>query len=343
MRSALDGVRVLDLSELLPGPFLTSVLVDLGADVRKLERPAGDTARTTAPGVYELLRHGKRGGMLDLKSDAGREALESELAAADVLVEGFRPGVLERLGFGPERSCAAHPRLVYVSLSGFGQAGPLRDVPGHDNTYAAANGALSLAGDGELPSWNPGLPVADLAASLYGAVAVLAALRERDRTGRGGHLDVSISACLAHWLNPRIGDFAAYGLTERTQQRAYLQDRAAYGTFACADGVQVAVAAMEDHFWSGIVDALALEDWRDDRWRAAAARRSAAGAINGAIRAAIGALDGPDCLDRLAKHGVPAHKVLDVGEALALAARTSPERVDTSATPHRYAFPVQFR
>jgi CoA:oxalate CoA-transferase len=342
MRSALKGVRVLDLSELLPGPFLTTVLADLGADVIKLERPGGDPARGTASGIYSMLSRGKRIGTLDLKSEAGRSTLENELPSADVLIEGFRPGVMQRLGFGPGQCRTEYPQLIYVSISGFGQTGPLRDLPGHDNAYAAACGALSLAGDGEQPAWSPGMPVADLASSLYGAIAVLAALRERDRTGRGGHLDVSIAACLSHWLNPRIADFTEYGLTTRAQQRAYLQDRAAYGTFVCADGVQIAIAAMENHFWSGLVDALELEAWRDERWREAAARRSAAAAINDAIRQAISALEGPACLDRLQRHGVPAHEVLDVGEALARAVMTTPERVDTTSNPPRYAFPVQF-
>lgn len=343
MRSALEGVRVLDLSELLPGPFLTTVLADLGADVIKLERPDGDPARGTAPGIYSMLSRDKQVRTLDLKSEVGRAKLDHELTSADVLIEGFRPGVMRRLGFAPERCRAEHPRLVYVSLSGFGQTGPLRHNPGHDNAYAAACGALSLAGEADQPAWSPGVPVADLSSSLYGAIAVLAALRERDRTGRGGHLDVSIAACLAHWLNPRIADFAEYGLTTGEQQRAYLQDRAAYGTFLCADGVQIAIAAMENHFWSGLVDALGLTSWRDDRWREAAARRSVAGAINVSIRQAIRALDGPDCLDRLEQHGVPAQKVLTVNDALALALQTTPERVDVTSTPPRYAFPVLYR
>lgn len=342
MKSALDGVRVVDLSELLPGPFLTTVLADLGADVVKLERPGGDPARGTAPGIYSMLSRGKRIGLLDLKEEAGRSSLEEALASADVLIEGFRPGVMERLGFGAERCCAEYPRLVYVSISGFGQAGPLRDLPGHDNAYAAACGALSLAGDGEQPAWSPGVPVADLSSSLYGAVAVLAALRERDQTGRGGRLDVSIAACLSHWLNPRIADFQEYGLTDRVQQRAYLQDRAAYGTFVCADGIQIAIAAMEDHFWSGLVEALELEEWRDDQWRGAAARRSVAADINDAIRRTVRALTGADCIGRFEQHGVPAQRVLDVNEALAFTLATTPERVDTTVDPPRYAFPVLF-
>ncbi|MGD9959359.1 CaiB/BaiF CoA transferase family protein [Nocardioides sp.] len=342
MNSALEGIRVLDLSELLPGPFLTSVLSDLGAEVVKLERPGGDPARSTAPGLFAILRQGKQAETLDLKSAAGRAALEAELSTADVLVDGFRPGVLERLGFGREATCAAHPRLVYVSISGFGQTGPMRDAPGHDITYAAANGVLSLAGPGDLPSWNPGLPIADLASSLYAAVAVLAALRERDRTGRGGHLDVGITACLAHWLNPRIGDFDAFGLTDRAQQRAFLQDRAAYGTFISADGVQIAIAAMEDHFWSGLVKALGLVAWKGEQWSRPAARRRDATAINAAITRAVSELDSQECLRLLDRHGVPAHRVLDVGEAIALATQNTPDRVDHTNTPPRYTFPVQF-
>jgi crotonobetainyl-CoA:carnitine CoA-transferase CaiB-like acyl-CoA transferase len=349
MKGALDGVRVLDLSELLPGPFLTSVLADLGAEVVRLERPSGDPARHTAPGLFRLLSRGKETTTLDLKTAGGRARLDDELASADVLVDGFRPGVMARLGFAPEDTCRSHPHLVYVSISGFGQTGPLSHLPGHDITYAAANGALSLAGEGESPSWNPGLPVADLASSLYAAVAVLAALRQRDRggpdgqPGRGGHLDVGITACLAHWLNPRIGDFEAYGLTERPEQRAHLQQRAAYGAFVTRDGAQVAVAAMEDHFWAGLVDALELDAWRGDPWLTPQGRRADAAAINAAIAEAIGALGVEDCVERLDRHGVPAHRVLDVAEALEATAATQPERVDTSATPPRYAFPVQYR
>jgi CoA:oxalate CoA-transferase len=342
MKGALAGIRVLDLSELLPGPFFTSVLADLGAEVIKLERPGGDPARGTAPGLFSMLIHGKQIQPLDLKSDSGRRVLEAELDSTDILVEGFRPGVMGRLGFGAERILADHPRLVYVSLSGFGQTGPKRDIPGHDNAYAAACGALSLAGEGDQPAWSPGVPVADLSSSLYAAIAVLASWRERDRTGRGGHLDVSIAACLSHWLNPRIADFAEYGLSTRAEQRRYLQDRPAYGTFACADGQQIAIAAMENHFWSGLVDALELAAWRDDQWRDAAARRSASSAINDAIRRAVATMSSVECLGRLDRFGVPAHKVLDVGEALDLAVRSTPERVDTSTTPPHYAFPVLF-
>lgn len=342
MRGALDGIRVLDLSELLPGPFFTSILADLGAEVIKLERPGGDPARGTAPGVFSMLSRGKEIRPLDLKSDDGRRALEIELRSTDVLVEGFRPGVMGRLGFGADRVLSDHPRLVYVSLSGFGQTGPNRDIPGHDNAYAAACGALSLAGEGDQPAWSPGVPVADLSSSLYAAIAVLASLRERDLTGRGGHLDVSIAACLSHWLNPRIADFAEYGLHTRTEQRRYLQDRAAYGTFACADGEQIAIAAMENHFWSGLVEALELQEWRDDQWRDAAARRSASSAINAAIRQSVSTMSCTECLSRLDRSGVPAHKVLDVREGLDLAVRSTPERVDTSSTPARYTFPVLY-
>jgi CoA:oxalate CoA-transferase len=342
MKTALEGVRVLDLSELLPGPFLTSILLDLGAEVVKLERPGGDPARFTGPGIFALLQQGKRIETLDLKSEAGRAALERELASADILVDGFRPGVMERLGFAPDRTCSLHPSLIYVSVSGHGQTGPLRDAPGHDITYAAANGALSIAGEGALPSWNPGLPVADLSSSLYGAVGVLAALRDRDRTGRGGYLDVGITACLAHWLNPRIADFDAYGLTTQAQQRAHLHDRAAYGAFLSADGIQIAIAAMEDHFWAGLVDALGLDAWRGEQWARPAGRRADAARINDSIRDAISALAAEDCLTRLQQKGVPAHRVLDVREAFDFAAQTTPERVDSTATPPRYTFPVQF-
>ena len=325
----LAGLLVADFSELLPGPFLTQNLADLGARVVKIERPGDDNARHLSPGLFAAVNRGKEHRTADLKDPAQRAEVEELVAGADVLVEGFRPGVMASLGFDPARTLAANPRLVYVSISGFGQAGPLSREPGHDITYAAYTGVLALAG-------TPGVPMADLCAAMYGMSALLAALHERARTGRGRHLDVSIRDCLAHWMNVRLGPFHHAGLTDVEDQRALLLRRAGYGVFTCADGKAVAVAAIEDHFFARLVQALDLTEWADPRWSAYRARNQAAEEINTAMAAALATRDSAQALETLTKAGVPAAPVLTPLEALAV----SPATFTTPEAGTLHAWPV---
>ena len=189
----LDGVKVLDLTRLLPGPFCTMLLADLGADVVKIEEPSGgDPARHMAQGqadkgaVFLLVNRNKRSLALDLKTSDGRELLLRLVERADVLVESFRPGVMERLGLGYEAVLAKrNPRLVYATLSGWGQSGPYRDRAGHDLNYLAAAGILGYNVDDQGRPVPPAVQVADLGGGSLAAVAILAALWSRQQTGRG--------------------------------------------------------------------------------------------------------------------------------------------------------------
>lgn len=341
----LADLVVVDFSELLPGPFFTQNLVELGARVIKVERPGGDNARALGPGLFAAVNRGKEHVTADLRDDADRHRVAELVATADVVVEGFRPRVLERLGFGPERLTQRHPQLIYVSLSGFGQHGPLSEEPGHDNTYAAYAGVLSLAGrPGGPPEWGPGVPVADLCAAMYATSATLAALRHRDRTGRGVRVDVSIRDCLAHWLNPRLGGFAHNGLSDVSEQRASALNRPGYGTFACADGTAVAIAAIEDHFWAGLVRGLGLAEWTDPRWARHAARRAATTEINAAIADAVRNRDGRTVVAELSACGVPVAPVLGPDDALDAAEAEGGGRVFRHPEAGRlYRFPVLFR
>ncbi|MEW2353338.1 CoA transferase [Spirillospora sp. NPDC029432] len=336
----LEGLTVVDFSELLPGPFLTQNLADLGARVVKVERPGGDGARTLSPGLFAAVNRGKEQVSADLKDPADLRRVRGLVAGADAVVEGFRPGVMARLGLGPAETVAAHPRLVYVSISGFGQTGPLAGEPGHDVTYAAHAGVAALAGtpDGP-PSWGPGVPVADLCAAMYAMSALLAALRERDRTGRGRHLDVSIRDCLAHWLNPRLGPFHLDGATAVPDQRAMALRRPAYGTFTCADGRAVAVAAIEDHFFARLVRTLGLDRWDGPRWSAYRARQEAAEEINASIAAALAAREARAVLAELSAAGVPAAPVLSPAEAVAASARSVADPVAGRLLPFPVAMP----
>ena len=198
MTGPLHGVRVLDLTRLLPGGFATMTLADLGADVIKVEQPGvGDGSRWAPPyastgegALHLLLGRGKRSVTCDLRSDDGRAFFLDLVAGADVLVDSFRPGVLDRLGLGRDALAAANPRLVQVALTGYG---PDDGRAGHDLNYVAQAGLLSLTGDPDQPVV-PGTQVADLSGALWAVVAVLAALHERERTGRGQVYDVSLTA-----------------------------------------------------------------------------------------------------------------------------------------------------
>ncbi|MFC5749540.1 CaiB/BaiF CoA transferase family protein [Actinomadura rugatobispora] len=338
--SPLEGTVVVDFSELLPGPFLTQNLADLGARVIKVERPGGDNARHLSPGLFAMVNRGKEHRTADLKDPADRAAISELITHADVLVEGFRPGVMAKLGFDPAETLAACPRLVYVSVSGFGQSGPHAQEPGHDVTYAAHAGIVALAGaPGGPPSWGPGVPVADLCAAMYGLSSVLAALHERERTGRGRHLDVSIRDCLAHWLNARLGPFHHAGATELHEQRAMALRRPGYGTFTCADGTAIAVGAIEDHFYARLVQTLGLTDWAGPEWASYAARHGAAEELNAAVAAALATRDSGAALAELSAAGVPVAPVLSPLEAVAATPGTLDDPVAGPVIPFPVAMP----
>lgn len=246
-------MRVLDLSWLLPGPFFTGMFADLGADVLKVERPGdGDYTRTLLPGMFNLVNRGKRSAVVDLRTEAGREAVLQLAARADVFVEGFRPGVMKRLGVGYEAVRARNAGIVYVSLTGYGQDGPAARAPGHDLNYCGHAGLLGIPAaanqDGEPPRMQ--LPVSDIAGAMYAAVSTLAALRERDRTGEGQWLDVSLAQAALGWSAVRWAD------APRTAADDWRHLNVANDAFRAADGVRLAVALVEHQFWDAFVQGL---------------------------------------------------------------------------------------
>jgi len=310
-QAPLAGVRVLDFSELLPGPFLTQCLVELGADVLKVERPPiGDPVRRSSPGLFAAVNRGKRSMCADLKQATQRAQVCALVDEADVLIESFRPGVMVRLGLGWAAMHARNPRLVYVSLSGYGADGPWEQRPGHDINYLAAAGIVSMAMAGGAPghaaSPSFGVPMADLNAAVYALGALNAALFQRERSGRGQWLDVSITDCALHWMNARLPVLrqAAPGVDAATQRRRVLQ-RPGYGVFRCRDGVFITVAALEDHFWDALVRTLGLQAYQGDEWRVYRRRADDAAAINAAVAHALGALDAQAATDLLLAADVP--------------------------------------
>lgn len=305
----LAGIRVLDFSELLPGPFLTQNLVELGAEVLKIERPPhGDPVRRSAPALFEAVNRGKRSLQLDLK-DAPQRAQALALAdEADVLVESFRPGVMARLGLGPEALLLRNPALVYVSLSGYGADGPRAQWPGHDINYLATAGIVALAQKPGQVTPGFGVPMADLAGSVYALAALNAALLQRTRSGRGQWLDVSLTDCAAHWMNPRLALLHEHG-GDAEAMRAHVQARPGYGVFRCRDGLDLSVAALEDHFWRALLQALPLDlpaTLANSRYRE---RAPHAAAVNAALAAALAGLDRAEALQRLLAADVPVAEV----------------------------------
>ncbi|QIL79795.1 CoA transferase [Diaphorobacter sp. HDW4A] len=338
----LKGIRILDFTELLPGPFLSQNLVELGASVTKVERPPhGDNARLMAPGVFNAVNRGKDCIRIDLKSEAGRARVELMLGDADVLLEAYRPSVMKRLGLDYETLSARFPRLIYASLSGYGQSGVRALWPGHDLNYQATSGALALSG---LPDGRPehvfGLPVADLCGSMYGLSAVLAALIQRGQTGRGQHLDIALADCLAHWMNPRLGSFQAQGLNTLAEQRCDVLDKPAYGVFRCRDAQDITICALEDHFWQRLVEVLSLDAFAGAEWLDYEHRAANATAIRKLMAERVLLRESAELHDTLVAADVPVMRLVTPSDLLQASARAgrSLQAHDGSAFVR---FPVQ--
>lgn len=259
--TALDGLRVLDLTRLLPGPFCTMLLADLGADVVKVEEPnGGDPARHYAPlqgdtgSLFLLINRNKRSVTLDLKTDIGRETLLRLVETADVLVESFRPGVMDRLRLGYDVLAGRNPRLIYATLSGFGQAGPYRDRAGHDLNYLAMAGVLGYNVDRQGQPVPPGVQVADLGAGTLGAVAILAAVVARQHTGRGQSVDVSLFGSSIAWLPTLIASLFSQGHSLPPGEPSLAGGLAQYDVYATADGRHVTLGALEPKFLLNFLD-----------------------------------------------------------------------------------------
>lgn len=258
----LHGIRVIDFTQLLPGPFCTMLLSDLGADVIKVEPPgSGDAARTLLPGVFWAANRGKRSISINLKTRQGKEIGRRLLREADVLVEGFRPGVMERLGLDYDTVKQLNPRIVYCSISGFGQSGPNRDRPGHDLNYLAVSGALDIPGDMDYPPVRPGLPVGDLTASMFAALTIVAALHRSRAEGKGDYLDVSIADCLLSWVSTRIGNHLKANLQ---QDIPFEHLSPTNKPFETKDGQWITVGIVEEKFWVTFCNVVGRTSWLND-------------------------------------------------------------------------------
>jgi len=269
----LEGIRILDLSRLLPGPFATMILADLGADVIRVESTdGGDRMRYVPPRVAGLSAHfmainrNKRSVAVNLKDPRGRQILFKLVRTADVMVEGFKPGTVDRLGVSYDTIRGIKPDIIYCSISGYGQTGPYRDRAGHDINYMGLGAALDLMTDPGVKPRIPGLFLGDLTAALYAVSGITSAVVQRQRTGQGQYIDVGMLdglMGLQTYLSARhliAGLPAEHGTTGMTDAGP------AYQVFECRDGKYVTFAPLEPRFWENFCKAIERPDLLERHW-----------------------------------------------------------------------------
>jgi len=270
MPGPLAGFTVLDLTRVLSGPYCTMVLGDLGARIIKVEQPRkGDDTRHWGPpfvgaeSAYFLsINRNKESVTLDYKPAAGRDVLEKLIAKADVLVENFRPGTLERAGFGWEAVHARHPRLVYASISGYGQTGPRRDEAGYDAVMQAEGGLMSVTGDADRPGYRLGVAITDMVSGLYCAQGITAALLARERSGEGQRVDIGMLDTTAALLTYQAANWFTTGVVPPRQGNRHATI-APYETFTTSDG-EIVVAVGNDESWKRFCPAIGLPELAAD-------------------------------------------------------------------------------
>jgi crotonobetainyl-CoA:carnitine CoA-transferase CaiB-like acyl-CoA transferase len=264
---ALAGLRVIDLTQVMAGPFCTMLLADLGADVIKIEPPNGDSTRTMPGAVgtdspsFNAVNRGKRSVVLNLKTKQGVEAVKALALTADIFVENYRPGVMETLGLDYASLSALNPRMIYASISGYGQTGPDRNKGGFDLVAQGVSGIMSVTGEPQGAPVKSGIPLTDLGAGLFATVGILAALEYRHKTGRGQQVDTSLldaGVGLSVWESTQY--FSGRGIPERLGSAHRMS--APYQAFRCSDGY-ITVGGANDRAFHRICDVLGHPEWRD--------------------------------------------------------------------------------
>lgn len=322
-QGALAGMRVVDLTQFLSGPFCTMMLGDLGADVIKIESPEGDMTRTLPPhfvgddsAYYLHVNRNKRDLVLDLKRPEGRDVLADLIRKSDVVVENFRPGVLAKLGLRYEDAAKENPGIIWCSISGFGQDGPYRDRPAYDMVVQALSGAMSLTGEPDGRPVRLGLPIGDLAAGMYAAVGILAALHERTESGRGQVVDVAMLDSLVSLLSYQGAYAMLSGKAPAPQGRGH-DSIPTYRTFSCGDGRDVAVTANTERMWAGLCTALGLTELtHDPRFRTNGERWTHREELWPILDERFQGLTADDAAERLRAQSVPAAVINDVLDAV---------------------------
>lgn len=316
LNGSLRGVRVLDLSRYLPGPLATLLLADLGAEVLKIEAPSGDPMQELGPRdaagrpiFYASINAGKAVRRMDLKDPEARGDFLHLVEHADILLESFRPGVMARLGLNYATLSAANPRLVYCALSGYGAFGPRANEAGHDANYLALTGVLHRNGRHSPDYFDP--PVADCSGGLFTVIAILAALRARERDGRGCEIDLALADAAAPLQSFHIADYGARGYSPSPNE-TYLNGGAAYyRVYRTLEGRHVALGAADPKFWQRFCAAAGQPDWIA-RFGDALPQRS----LIAALEALFGRMTLAECVDRFGPADCCLTPVLTLSEAL---------------------------
>ncbi len=316
----LDGVRIVDFSRVLAGPFCTALLADLGAEVIKIESPGGDDYRHIGPfrdgesALFLSMNRGKKSVVIDLKSDDGKRLAHDLIAKGDVVVENFRPGVAAKLGVDYEAARRTNPRIVYLSISGFGQSGPLADRPSYDIIAQAMAGMMSMTGDPEGPPMRVGDALGDLAAGLYGAWGVTTALFGRERTGQGQYLDVAMFDAIFSFLPTPYSVLMLGGAAPTRSGNRHLLS-APFGSFRAGDG-DVIIAVANNALFDRLLGAIGRQDLADDpRFASDETRCANEAPLREIIESWTRRHEVAAVVERLTECGVPASPIWTVEQA----------------------------
>ena len=337
---ALDGIRVIDLTRILAGPFCTLLLADMGADVIKVEPPAGDPVRGQGAMVegyswyFAQFNRNKKSLVLDLYTEQGKADLTALLETADVVVENYRPGVFAKMGFSPERLAEINPRLICASVNGYGSTGPYVDRPAFDFIAQAMSGFMAVNGDPDGPPRRAAPPVSDLIAGLYCAFGVVSALEARHRTGRGQQVESSLTGGLMSMMAYLSAEYFATGQNPtRTGNNHPIV--APYGLFEAADG-EIAVAPSNDTFVERFLRVLGLEGLlQEPDFASNATRMANREALNARINAVTREQPVDHWIDAINKAGCPAGRVMGLDEVFTDPQVLAQEMVIQSERPGR--------
>jgi crotonobetainyl-CoA:carnitine CoA-transferase CaiB-like acyl-CoA transferase len=323
----LAGVRVVDFSMFVPGPFCSAIFADLGAEVIKVEAPRGDPGRSYVPVQFRTENRNKRSIAVDLKNSLSKKLIEKLVGKADIVVEGFRPGVAQRLSIDFESIQRYNPKIIYCSISGYGQTGPWRERPGHDVNYVAAAGGLAYPGQWLQPPARSSLPIADMAGGSFAAIAVLSALHQRNLSGKGKYLDVSLFEAGFFWAAMR------HGLEPEVDPRAHIFP--VNDIFECADGRRLTLGILEEHFWENFRKA--VPGFEDDAYSSDQKRRANGDALSKKLSESIKKRTSAEWIALLEANDIP----VDLCVTPAEAALNNKQLIERKASTNGYAtFPV---
>lgn len=320
----LKGIRVLDLTRMLAGPYTSMLLGDLGAEVIKLEPLEGDEIRRMGPpfvqghsAYFFAINRNKKSVALNLRETRARDAFDRLARQSDVMLDNFRPGVLERLGCAHGRMSTLNPKLVMCSITSFGEEGPMRDDPAFDLVVQAWSGAMSITGEEGGAPMRMGVPLGDLAGGVYAALAIVSALVQRGRTGKGQRIELSLLDCLTA-MHTYLAQYCyADGRVPRRQGSGH-ESCVPYGAFETQDG-WIVVAVFTDRFWKAFCEALERSDWADEaRYATNEERVRNRATLEPDIRAVMKTRTSNEWLDRLKQAKIPSAPVLTIDQTLGL-------------------------